>query len=191
MVRLAFIACLLAFASLAAAEAPGSKALRVLFIGNSLTYTGDIPGRVAKLAAAMGRKAEVESVAYPSFSLEDHWLDGRALAAIRKGWDVVVLQQGPSSQADGRASLADYAMRFAKPIREAGAKPALYMVWPPSDRLRDFGGTISAYREAAKGTDGILAPVGEAWLRALSVDKRACASTATPCTLRPWAATLR
>ena len=91
---------------------------------------------------------------------------------ICKGWDVVVLQQGPSSQADSRAQLVDYSRRFAKPIREAGARPALYMVWPSVERMRDFPGAIGAYREAATAVDGILLPVGEAWLRAISVDKR-------------------
>ena len=173
MHRRAFIASLLALAAATAgAQSPDTQALRVLFIGNSLTYTGDIPARFAKLVAAMGRKATVETLAYPDYSLEDHWHDGRALAAIRKGWDVVVLQQGTSSQADSRAQLVEYTKRFAKSIREAGAKPALYMVWPPSDRPRDFGSAIAAYREAASAVDGILLPVGEAWLRALSVDKR-------------------
>ena len=172
MIRRAFLACLLAFATSAAAQVPDAKALRVLFIGNSLTYTGDIPGRLAKLATAMGRKATLEAIAFPDFSLEDHWRDGRALAAIRKGWDVVVLQQGPSSQADSRAQLVDYAKRFAKPIREAGARPALYMVWPSVDRMRDFPAAIGAYREAATAVEAILLPVGEAWLRALSVEKR-------------------
>ena len=37
MIRRAFLAFLLAFATLAAAQAPDAKALRVLFIGNSLT----------------------------------------------------------------------------------------------------------------------------------------------------------
>lgn len=172
MLRRAFIACLLALATAAAAQPPQAKALRVLFIGNSLTYTGDIPERFARLAAAMGRKASVEAVAYPDYSLEDHWRDGRALAAIRKGWDVVVLQQGTSAHADSRAQLVDFTARFAKPIREAGARPALYMVWPPVDRMRDFGSAIAAYRAAAIAVDAILLPVGEAWLRALSVDKR-------------------
>ncbi len=164
----------MAIASLAslAAEPQAPFPRRVLFIGNSLTASAEIPERVAKLAAAMGRKVVVDSVTYPDYSLEDHWRDGHALAAIRKGWDVVVLQQGSSMQADSRAQLIEFARRFAKPIREAGAKPALYMVWPPSDRIRDFASTITAYREAATAVDGILIPVGEAWLRALSVDKR-------------------
>lgn len=145
---------------------------RILFIGNSLTHAGDIPGRVAKVAAAMGRAAVIESVTSPGYSLEDHWEDGRAAKAIRKGWDVVVLQQGTSARHPDRGQLVEYTRRFAKLIRDSGATPALYMVWPVSDRMQDFQGAIAAYREAGAAVDAIVAPVGEAWLRALSADKR-------------------
>ena len=173
MLRRAFIAGLLALACAASGAQPASpKPLRVLFVGNSLTESADIPARLAKLASAMGRHATVEAVTVADYSLDDHWRDGRALAAIRKGWDVVVLQQGASAQADARAQLVESAHKFAQPIRAAGAKPALYMVWPAADRLRDFQGVIAAYRAAAAAVDGILLPVGEAWLRALGADKR-------------------
>jgi hypothetical protein len=165
--------CLAAFAFGSQAQAPSAtKPLRILFIGNSLTYVTDIPARVAKVAEATGRKAVVETVTGPGFSLEDHWKDGRALEAIRKGWDVVVLQQGTSAHADGKEQLIEYAKKFARPIREAGAKPALYMVWPLQDRPKEFPATIQAYRDAAKAVDGMLLPVGEAWMRALVKDSR-------------------
>jgi hypothetical protein len=163
------LACACAFA----AEGPAPpKQLRVLFIGNSLTSTGDIPARFAKLAGAMGRKATVEMVAFPDYGLDDHWRDGRALEAIKKGWDVVVLQDFSSTRPESRAQLAEYTRRFAKTIREVGAKPALYMVWPSTDKLREFSFVITAHRAAAESADAILLPVGEAWLRAMGTDKR-------------------
>ena len=161
----------LAFSAPAAPEA-GLQRQRILFVGNSLTYTGDIPGRLAKLAQAMGRAAVVESIALPGYSLQDHWEDGRAAAAIRKGWDVVVLQQGTSARHPDRSQLLEYARRFAPLIRQSGAKPAIYMVWPTSDRMQDFRGAIASHREAAAAIDAVLVPVGEAWLRAISADKR-------------------
>lgn len=146
---------------------------RILFVGNSLTSATDIPGRVAALARAMGREAEVESVAARGYSLRDHLDDGRALAAIRKGgWDLVVLQQGTSGRPDSRAELIESTKRFAEPIRAAGARPALYMVWPLSDRRHEFPEAIAAYRAAAEAVDGLLLPAGEAWLRALAKDRR-------------------
>jgi hypothetical protein len=168
----AFTASFLLLLAITVAHAQPAKPQRVLFIGNSLTYTNDIPARVAKLARAMGKDVVVESVAFPSFSLEDHWTDGRAAAAIAKGWDVVVLQQGTSAQADSREQLVDYSKRFAAKIRAAGARPALYMVWPLLDRQRDFPAAIESYRAAANAVDGILIPAGEAWLRVMSADKR-------------------
>jgi hypothetical protein len=167
------LACLAGSAAAApAAAAPAAGTQRILFIGNSLTYTGDLPGRLAKLAHAMGRRAIVESVTTPGYSLEDHWREGKAEAAIRKGWDVVVLQPGAPGRPPDRAQLLESVRRFATPIRASGAKVALYMVWPASDRAQDFRGAISAQREAAAAVDAVLVPVGEAWLRAMSADKR-------------------
>jgi hypothetical protein len=171
--RRAFLAGLLfVFSAVACAQATPAKPLRILFVGNSLTYVTDIPGRVAKLAKAMGKDAVIESAAYPAYSLEDHWNDGRALAAIKKGWDIVVLQQGTSAHDEGREQLLQYSRKFAAPIREAGARPALYMAWPLSDRPRDFPAAIQSYRVAAQAVDGLLIPVGEAWFRVLAKDKR-------------------
>jgi len=173
---LARIAAFLAVctALMAGAQAPATKPLRILFIGNALTESGDMPGRLAKLAAALGRTAHVQTfTAGSTYTLEDHWREGRAQAEIAKGgWDIVILQQGGSAREPDRGVLREYARRFAVPIRAAGAKPALYMTWPASDRMQDFRGVLSSYREAAQGIDAIVLPVGEAWLRALSADKR-------------------
>ena len=166
---LAFAALLLACASVAGQP---SKPTRILFIGNNLLASTAIPARLEKLAHAMGRKATVDAVTVDDFDLEEHWRDGRALAAIRKGWDVVVLQQGASIDAASQARLRAQAMRFAEPIRAAGARPALCMTWPPIDRVRDFGEVIKAYRAAAASAGAELLPVGEAWLRAISADRR-------------------
>lgn len=173
-----FISRWLVFLALLSASAfaqlPGTtKPLRVLFVGNSLTYWSDIPKRVAGVAAVTGRKMQYETFAYPSFSLQDHWNDGRALEAIRKGgWDIVVLQQGTSAHEAGRQELIEYAKKFAKPIRDAGAKPALYEVWPLADRPKEFPDTILSYRLAAKEIDALLIPAGEAWLRTLNKEPR-------------------
>ena len=170
--RRAFLAFIAAcFSGLVSAQAPqpAAKPTRILFVGNSLTSSADIPARVGKLATALGRQAAIETVAADGFSLEDHWRDGRAQAAIRKGWDIVVLQQ---ASAESRETFVEIVKRFAVAIREAGAKPALYMVWPTSDRTRDFPLVIGATRAAAKASDAILLPAGEAWLRAMSADRR-------------------
>ena len=107
---------LLVFALLvavASAPAAQNKALRVLFIGNSLTYANELPAMVREIARATdGVRIDVFDVAKPDFGLGEHWQDGEASRAIAKGrWDVVVLQQGPSSQPDSRVILRDYVKR--------------------------------------------------------------------------------
>ena len=139
--------------------------LNVLFIGNSLTYWNDLPAIVAALAdSAKVKRLSWVQVAFPDFALEDHWAQGSALSALRsRTWDVVVLQQGPSSLPENRANLIEWSNRFNTEIRKAGGKPALYMVWPQSNRQQDFDNASTSYQLAAESVQGMLFPVGEAW----------------------------
>lgn len=142
----------------------------VLFVGNSLTYANDLPEMVRALALASGETLRVGMVANPDWSLEDHWNGGAARSAIRRGWKVVVLQQGPSSLPESRELLIEYARRFAGEIRAAGARPALYAVWPSRARFGDFERASESYRLAAEEVDGTLLPAGEAWRAAWRAD---------------------
>jgi len=152
---------------------PPPDALRVLFIGNSLTYVNDLPGLLGALAdsARVARPFWYRIVALPDYSLEDHWSAGAARSAIdSREWDVIVLQQGPSSLPENQAHLRQWSLRFAEPIRAAGARPALYMVWPESTRQTAFSAVSDAYTAAAQAVDGLLFPVGRAWLLAWDRD---------------------
>ncbi len=143
---------------------PVPERLNVLFVGNSLTFFNEMPEMVEALAQTAGiSQFRYEAVTFGGYSLEDHWNRGDALEAIdRAGWDVVVLQQGPSSLPESRVHLVDFATRFAQRIRAAGGRPALYMVWPPLERSGDWDGVTASYAAAAEAVDGILLPVGEA-----------------------------
>lgn len=136
--------------------------LRVLFLGNSLTYSNDLPGIVQALAKARGQELYVDSITAGGANLEDLWDDGAALDAIAKGkWNVVVLQQGPSSAPESREHLREWTRRFDAKIREAGGRTALFMVWPTPDRLNYFDDVREAYRLAAQDVQGIFFPAGE------------------------------
>lgn len=139
--------------------------LRVLFIGNSLTAWNDLPAMFQALAVAGGNERPVvRTIARGGYSLEDHWNEGAAQKAIAaERWDVVVLQQGPSALPESRRLLVAYARRFAAAARAAGARPALYMVWPSTSRASDFAGVSASYAEAARAVKGALLPVGDAW----------------------------
>jgi len=147
-----------------AAATPGATAGEsVLFIGNSLTESNDLPARVAEITAAAGRPLRTSAVTQGGASLLDHLDDGRALRAIREGrWSVVAMQQGPSTLPESRAELIESTRRFAAEIRSGGAKPALLMVWPlPGQQA---SAVSASYRAAAEANDALLLPAGDAWV---------------------------
>lgn len=148
---------------------PPADGTRVLFLGNSLTYTHDLPDAVAALAEAAGGEMAVASVTAPNVSLEDLWREGRAVDAIDSGaWDVVVMQQGPSTQPASREHLAVWVGRFADRARDAGVRPVVYMVWPPEGT--DLALTEASYAAAAESADALLLPAGRAWRLAMEAD---------------------
>ncbi|HNG95970.1 MAG TPA: SGNH/GDSL hydrolase family protein [Acidobacteriota bacterium] len=153
-------------------RAQQTPALRVLFIGNSLTYVNNLPAVLEAMARESGQVPLVyQTIAFPDFSLEDHWKQGDARKAISTGkWDVVVMQQGPSALPESRVLLLEYVKKFAQETRNSGAKPALYMVWPAKERSFDFDRVSESYRLAAQEVDGLLFPVGDAWRTAWKHD---------------------
>ena len=164
---------LLACVALLGAVQQPARELTVLFIGNSLTSVNDVPGLVRRIGDADGQPVRTWSVTTNDFGLPEHWNDGRAAREItRRHPAFVVLQQGPSSLPESRVVLRDYAARFARIAADAGAKPAVYMVWPSLQRSRDFDRVIESYTLAAQDIDARLLPVGAAWREAWRRDPK-------------------
>lgn len=150
------------------APAANAAPLRVLFVGNSLTAANDLPGTVAALAQGAGAAIEYDVRAPGGFALEDHWTTTDVEAAIANGrYDVVVLQQGPTSLPESRVNLLEWGHTFAVAIRAAGARPAFFTVWPESWRSDAFDAVIYAYRAAARDNHALLLPAGLAWKNVL------------------------
>lgn len=140
--------------------------IRVLFVGNSLTYSNDLPGVVATVAGAAGLSVATASVAAPNYALEDHWHSGIAGVIRSLQPDYVVMQQGPSSLPESRVHLVAWTDTLSRVIREAGAEPALLMVWPGLDRWSFLDDVRDSYAAAAQEVEGVFIPAGEA-VRAL------------------------
>lgn len=147
---------------------------RVLFLGNSLTYTNRLPQMVDSLAAASGISLRSTQIASPSYALIDHWNVGSTRAAVRDGhFDYVIMQQGPSSLPENRDSLRIWTALWDPEIRAAGGRPGLYAVWPDRSRLFAFGDVSESYRLAAEDVGGLFFPVGDTWLETWELDPNA------------------
>lgn len=149
---------------------PG-KSLRILFIGNSLTYFNDLPALVAELGKMDETTITYKMLAPGGYSLEDHWNRGDAQKEMQAThYDLVVGQQGPSALPESQVLLKMYAEKYARECAKLKTSWALYMVWPSEARSFDLDNVIFSYSEAAKATSALLLPAGLAWKLAWSTD---------------------
>jgi|KBSSwiStaDraftv2_1062776.scaffolds.fasta_scaffold36110_1 hypothetical protein len=141
---------------------------KILFIGNSLTYSNDgIYTHLQKLTASAAPPLTIEAdkavVGGQYFkSLWETFPEPRR--AIARGYDVVVLQEDlPETKV---ADFKEYAARFVEDIRKTGARPVMLMAWA----YRRLGWISMAeiaqvHREVGKDLGVDVAPVGLAWER--------------------------
>jgi hypothetical protein len=140
------------------------KDTTLLFVGNSLTYANDLPKLVASIAKIKGKKIKVEMLALPNYALLDHLVDGNLQEMIASGkYKYVIVQQGPSSQAEGREMLLEAGSKIKQMCNVSGASLAFFMVWPGYENYNNFNGVIRNYTEAATLNNSILCPVGTVW----------------------------
>jgi len=159
--------------TLGASPTAPEGSLKVLFIGNSLTYENDLPRTITDLAISAGlQHCYCYAIAFPNYALEDHYDNRQAVRAIQEeDWDFVVMQQGPSALPASREHLVLWAKVWGRMIDSAGAAtPVMYGVWPSADRLFDFPNVAASYREAADSIHALFAPAGEAWTKAWAQD---------------------
>ncbi len=144
---------------------------KILFIGNSLTSSNNVPALLTAIAKQAGKTLNANAVIQGGASLEDIFRSGRAQTEIARGGNaLVVMQQGPSSLPASQLNLKTWAAKYATLIRSAGARPALYMVWPDANRFEYFDDVHQSYSNAALTVDGMFIPAGEAWLTAWSIN---------------------
>lgn len=160
---------ILAVFLLAALRVHAEPALRILFIGNSLTYTNDLPSMVGRIAAADGRYIATTMIALPNYGLEDHLGTATVQAALRQRWDIVVLQQGPSSLDESRVQLIRDVRAFAGMIPPP-TRIAVMMVWPARQYWRSLDRVAESHRLAADAIGATLIPAGTAMQAVLDRD---------------------
>lgn len=149
---------------------------KLLFIGNSLTYGNSLPTMLEAMSRSddnENRRLEVEMVTIGWGTLQQHWFEGRALAAIeRGGWDYVVLQEystlGPTL-INGKRRISQpqtfhaYVTLFDQAIRRSGARTLLYLTWANEDTPADQPALNRAYVSIAHELGAKVIPVGPVW----------------------------
>jgi hypothetical protein len=152
--------------------------IKVLFIGNSLTYYNNLPHLLEHLAASsdVPRKLRTKLVGFGGATLHDHWQRGNALKAIRdEAWDYVVLQEqsslGTVYMVNGTRWITpdpeffhQYARLFDEEIRQSGARTIFFLTWARQDSPpREQAALSYAYMQIAGELKAMVAPVGIAW----------------------------
>ena len=146
-----------------------SQDLSVLFIGNSLTYSNDLPGIIRDIGRAHDLKVKTKCICLPNYALEDHWADGEIQKEISSNsFDYVVFQQGPSSQEYGRTSLVEYGGKISSLAKKHDAVPIYFMVWPSMRYYQTMKDVQLNHSEAAKQNGAEIAQVGVIWHELLS-----------------------
>ncbi len=167
-----------------AARLQGKPEPAILFVGNS--YSFDLPGGLARLAAERGRKIKTGHSTHSGWTLAKHAAHEPTLRKIRSGkWDVVVLQEHsliPALPPRKRAGLMFPAVRaLADEALLHEAVPVLFQTWgrrdgEPGVRGDDFPAMNRRIREgyaaAARDAGGIaVIPVGDAWEREMAAGR--------------------
>jgi hypothetical protein len=142
--------------------APATQ-LRVLFVGNSYTYSHELPDVVAAVAAARGIALVTGMLALPNYAIEDHLARRDYENMLGRGWDWVLLQQGPSSLPENQVNLRIYSGRAADLARARGIRVALWSAWPALDNAHTWAAAEASYRNAALANNLCVLPVATAW----------------------------
>ena len=145
---------------------------RILFVGNSFTFGGDIPTQVRNIAITSkpSIRYDTEMLAYPDATLEDHLTLADTLDRIQEGgWDVVVLQDASSSsfRPDRVERMERSATILASAATQQGSSVLYFAHWAPGNHGHDTTGAIQTieqtYERLAQKTTGDVARAGQVW----------------------------
>ncbi len=178
---------LLLFAFCPALRAAGpqeNQTIRILYIGNSLTYVNDLPGMIKILAESRGHNIVYDVYARGGRKLVQHASDPGVLKKIREQpWDFVVLQEQSQTPAFSQRQVEKEVFPYAKKLTELSkqAHPKTRIVFymtmarkngdpgnaHVSPELGSYKGMQQrinrSYLKMARDNQALVAPVGMAW----------------------------
>jgi len=157
-----------------AASTPGNApaeipTLRVLFIGNGVTYKDGMPAMLAELAAngAIPHRIDSRVVWFDGATLQNHWDKGdkgEARAAIAQGpWHFVVLQENSRVPPKNAEAMYRAVRSFDAEIRKGGARTAIFQPWAWNESYETIVDIEATTQKISTEIGAQLVPVGAAW----------------------------
>lgn len=154
------------------------ESLEVLFIGNSFTFTHDLPGMVATLGDQAGVPITTMGQTVAGMNFAFHVGNPATQEAIDAStWDYIVIQGHSLETINDLESFLTNGQTLVAWIEEAGAQPLLYETWarapghslyndpgfPPDDPDEMQAAIEEGYAMLSELTGAPVVPAGDAW----------------------------
>ncbi len=153
----------------------------ILFVGNSYTYYNDMPAILTALAKSAGIEVNTKSIVKGGATLQWHLTanengDVVPFNELRSSsYDFVVIQEQSDRPAIDPKAFLDSVKLLCDEAKKCGATPVFYSTWAKKEgheNLKKYSMTrpemadrlASSYRLAAEESEGLLAPVGKAFM---------------------------
>lgn len=169
-VRLSIALCLLGVVSSAYAPTERHAPIRILFVGNSLTYVGNLPAVLEALSTSNGKSISVEMLVKGGATLTERANDSSVEREMKAAvYDFVVLQErggdvfclGDASSGGDDCESSKAHIELGRVVLAHGAKPIVLGTYQP---LESASQTIEKNESAlAKQMGAIYIPVSESF----------------------------
>jgi hypothetical protein len=152
------------------AQAKETKAIRVLFVGNSFTYFFNLPQVVSSMAQSQGVEIITRQSTVGGSTLEEHWkeLKGTKTRKLLDSlkWDYVVINNHSLITVDAPNEFVEYSTKFIELIRAKGAKPVIMQTWGYKSNPLLIRPITKEYGKLSLATKTDMVPAGELFMEA-------------------------
>lgn len=145
--------------------------IKVLFIGNSLTYYNNLPQVVDAMAKSQGDFIDTRHTTIGGSTLENHWKQEKGSQARKmldnQKWDFVVFNNHSSSAVKNPKKFFEYSKKFADLVREKGAEPIFMMTWAYKSNPLMLSTIKKRHKELSKLTNSDYIPGGTLFAKSI------------------------
>ncbi len=176
---LILIICIFALYSCKSRQVSDSDKLKVLFIGNSYTYSNDLPSQIKAMAKEHDDVSSIEIKLFTpgGAQLKDHLNSSFTMSVLEDGeWDIVIFQGNSLETLKDPIGFKVSALKLAEIAIEAGTKVYFFETWAREKNHSIYskswsGGTPAEmqnrishiYTSVTKELPVTIIPIGRTW----------------------------